>query len=67
MTNQVLIATALKMTENHDITGQQRSPISCGRMAGGLQSQGLHVSPERDRVMAYFSVNATDRSRLHQF
>lgn len=29
---------------------------------GGLMTQGLYVSPERDLVIAYFSVNVADRS-----
>ncbi len=29
---------------------------------GGLMTQGLYVSPDRDLVIAYFSVNVSDRS-----
>lgn len=29
---------------------------------GGLMTQGLYVSPDRDLVIAYFSVNVADRS-----
>lgn len=29
---------------------------------GGMMSQGLYVSPDRDLVIAYFSLNAPDRS-----